>query len=196
MRPIVLAFLFAILAVPAAFAQSAGYRIQPGDTLSVTVLEDETLNRQLLVLPDGRVSMPLAGSINAGGRTVDSVESAIADKLASNFAVRPSVFVSVAGLAQPYSETFPIYVLGQVANPGQVEVLPGTTLLQAIALSGGLDRFAATKRIQLRRTDSATGQERLYLFNYNAVERGGAIQSMITLREGDVILVPERHLFE
>jgi polysaccharide biosynthesis/export protein len=196
MRPIVLAFLFAILAVPAAFAQSAGYRIQPGDTLSVTVLEDETLNRQLLVLPDGRISMPLAGSISAGGRSVDSVESAIADKLASNFAVRPSVFVSVAGLAQPYSETFPIYVLGQVTNPGQVEVLPGTTLLQAIAMSGGLDRFAATKRIQLRRTDSATGQERLYLFNYNAVERGGAVQSMITLREGDVILVPERHLFE
>ena len=93
-------------------------------------------------------------------------------------------------------ETFPIYVLGQVGNPGQVEVLPGTTLLQAIALGGGLDRFAATKRIQLRRTDASTGQERLYLFNYNAVERGGAIQSMITLREGDVILVPERHLFE
>ena len=93
-------------------------------------------------------------------------------------------------------ETFPIYVLGQVNNPGLVEVLPGTTLLQAIALGGGLDRFAATKRIQLRRTDASTGKERLYLFNYNAVERGGAIQSMITLREGDVVLVPERHLFE
>ena len=75
-------------------------------------------------------------------------------------------------------------------------MLPGTTLLQAIALGGGLDRFAATKRIQLRRTDASTGQERLYLFNYNAVERGGAVQSMITLREGDVIIVPERHLFE
>jgi polysaccharide biosynthesis/export protein len=196
MRPIVLAFLFAILAVPAAFAQSAGYRIQPGDTLAVTVLEDDTLNRQLLVLPDGRVSMPLAGSVSAAGRTVDAVETNIADKLASNFAVRPSVFVSVVGLSQPITETFPIYVLGQVTNPGQVEVLPGTTLLQAIAMSGGLDRFAATKRIQLRRTDASTGKERLYLFNYNAVERGGAIESMITLREGDVVLVPERHLFE
>ena len=68
-------------------------------------------------------------------------------------------------------------------------------MLQAIALAGGLDRFAATKRIQLRRSDS-TGQERLYLFNFKAVERGGAIQSMITLREGDVIIVPERRLFE
>ena len=196
MRSIVLAFLCMLLAVPMAFAQSAGYRIQPGDSLAITVLEDDTLNRQVLVLPDGRISVPLAGSLTAAGRTVDAVENAIADKLASNFAVRPSVFVSVANLATPFTGTFPIYVVGQVNNPGEVQVQPGTTLLQAIALGGGLDRFAATKRIQLRRTDASTGQERLYLFNYNAVERGGAIQSMITLREGDVIIVPERHLFE
>ena len=64
-----------------------------------------------------------------------------------------------------------------------------------VAYGSDGDRFAATKRIQLRRSDS-TGQERLYIFNYKAVERGGAIQSMITLREGDVIIVPERRLFE
>ena len=195
MRSIVLALLFALLA-PAAFAQSAGYRIQPGDTLAVTVLEDETLNRQVLVLPDGSVSVPLAGNVAAAGRSVGSVESTIADRLASNFAVRPSVFVSVVGLAEEIVDTFPIYVLGQVGAPGLVEVEPGTTLLQAIALSGGLDPFAAAKRIQLRRSDPSTGQERLYLFNYRAVERGGSIESMITLREGDVILVPERRLFE
>ena len=74
MRPTVLAILFAMLAAPAAFAQSAGYRIQPGDSLAVTVLEDDTLNRQLLVLPDGRISVPLAGSVTAGGRTVEQVE--------------------------------------------------------------------------------------------------------------------------
>jgi polysaccharide biosynthesis/export protein len=195
MRSIVLALLFALLA-PAAFAQSAGYRIQPGDTLAVTVLEDETLNRQVLVLPDGSVQVPLAGSVQAAGRSVGAVEGTIADRLASNFAVRPSVFVSVVGLAEEIADTFPIYVLGQVGAPGLVEVEPGTTLLQSIALAGGLDRFAAARRIQLRRSDPSTGQERLYLFNYRAVERGGSIESMITLREGDVILVPERRLFE
>jgi polysaccharide export outer membrane protein len=92
--------------------------------------------------------------------------------------------------------TFPIYVLGQVEKPGQVDVLPGTTLLQAVALAGGLDRFAATKRIQLRRSDPQTGQQRLFLFNYKAVEAGDPITAMITMREGDVIIVPERHLFE
>jgi polysaccharide biosynthesis/export protein len=195
MRNLLLATLLALLAAPVAYAQSAGYRIQPGDQLAITVLEDETLNRNTLVLPDGSISVPLAGSINASGRSVDAVESAIADRLASNFAVRPSVFVSVTSVSDT-GLTFPIYVVGQVGEPGQREVEAGTTLLQAIALAGGLDRFAATKRIQLRRSDPSTGQERLYIFNYNAVERGGAIQSMITMREGDVIVVPERHLFE
>ncbi len=204
MRRIVRAMLAAVVAAPLALAplapqpahaQSASYRIQPGDQLAITVLEDDTLNRQVLVLPDGRISVPLAGSVRASGQTVESVEKAIADRLASNFAVRPSVFVSVTGVIEE-EETFPIYVLGQVGAPGRVEVEVGTTLLQAIALSGGLDRFAATKRIQLRRTDSSTGQERLYLFNFKAVERGAAIQSMITLREGDVLIVPERNLFE
>ena len=195
MRNFLLAALLALLAAPLAYAQSAGYRIQPGDQLAITVLEDETLNRTTLVLPDGSISVPLAGSINASGRSVDAVESAIADRLASNFAVRPSVFVSVTSVSDT-GLTFPIYVVGQVGDPGMREVEAGTTLLLAIALAGGLDRFAATKRIQLRRTDPATGQERLYIFNYKAVERGGAIQSMITMREGDVIVVPERHLFE
>jgi polysaccharide export outer membrane protein len=194
MRQILLAALAMLLAAPLAWAQSAGYRIQPGDTLGITVLEDETLNQQSLVTPDGRISVPLAGTVQAAGRTVESIESTIADRLASNFAVRPNVFVSVVTVLNP-DDTFPIYVIGQVGSPGLVEVLPGTTLLQAVALAGGLDRFAATKRIQLRRADS-TGQQRLYLFNFKAVERGGAIQSMIALREGDVIIVPERRLFE
>jgi len=194
MRRTLLAALAMLLAAPMAIAQSADYRIQPGDQLAITVLEDDTLNRELLVLPDGTISVPLAGTVRAGGRSVETVESAIADRLASNFAVRPSVFVSVIEIDETYG-TFPIYVMGQVTTPGMVEVEPGTTMLQAIALAGGLDRFAATKRIQLRRTDSS-GRERLFLFNFKAVERGGSIESMITLREGDVILVPERRLFE
>ena len=195
MKNVVIAALAWLLAAPMALAQASGYTIQPGDVLAVTVLEDETLNRETLVLPDGRISVPLAGSIRAGGQTVESVERAIADRLASNFAVRPNVFVSVVTVDED-GQTFPIFVLGRVGEPGAVEVEPGTTLLQAVALAGGFDRFAATKRIQLRRRDPQTGQEQLYLFNYNAVERGAAIQSMITMREGDVILVPERRLFE
>lgn len=195
MKRILLAFMVMLFSAPLAVAQSAGYQVQRGDTLAITVLEDETLNRQVLVLPDGRISVPLAGSIQAAGRTVEQIEGTVADRLASNFAVRPNVFVSVTGVDET-DETFNIYVLGRVGAPGVREVEVGTNLLQAVSLAGGFDRFAATRRIQLRRMDPATGQERLFVFNYNAVERGGAINSMITLREGDVIIVPERRLFE
>ena len=195
MRPIVLTFLMMLLAAPAALAQVATYRIQPGDQLQITVLEDETLNRDLLVTPDGQISVPLAGTIRVGGQSIDAVERTIADRLTSNFAVRPNVFVALTSVDEE-SSLYDIFVLGQVATPGIVKVESGTTLLQALALAGGPARFAATKRIQLRRTDPATGQEKLYLFNYKSVERGGQISSMIALREGDVIIVPERHLFE
>ena len=117
MKQILIAILVTVLTAPLALAQSAGYRIQPGDVLAITVLEDETLNRQTLVLPDGRVSVPLAGSVRAAGNTVETVERTIADRLASNFAVRPSVFVSVISIDEE-DETFPIYVLGQVQAPG------------------------------------------------------------------------------
>ena len=197
MKRTLLAALLALVApfaLQPALAQSAGYRIQPGAQLAITVLEDDTLNRTALVLPDGQISVPLAGSIRASGQSVESVEKVIADRLASNFAVRPNVFVSVTTVNED-GLTFPIYVLGRVSEPGVREVETGTNLLQAVALAGGLDRFAATKRIQLRRR-GADGREQIFVFNYKAVERGAAIESMITMREGDVILVPERRLFE
>ena len=85
------------LAGPAA-AQS-DYRIQPGDRLQVEVLEDPDLNRTVLVLPDGSISFPLAGSIRVSGRSVDAVSRTLAAELASDFAVEPTVLVSVAALA-------------------------------------------------------------------------------------------------
>jgi polysaccharide export outer membrane protein len=187
---------------PAAWAQSS-YRVQPGDLLDVTVLEDDALNRQVLVGPDGRISLPLAGTVAAGGQTLEAVENTIADQLASNFAARPSVFVALAALAPPpeAAEVLPgdlmsVYVMGQVLNPGAFEVEPGLNVLQAISLAGGMDRFAATKRVQIRRTDPRTGQERLFLFNFRDVERGGSIQNTLFMQDGDVIIVPERRLFE
>ena len=92
------ALLFMVGLTGAAMAQS-DYRIQPGDTLQVEVLEDSNLNRNVLVLPDGSISFPLAGSVKAGGRTVDTVARRLASEMASNFAVEPTVLVSVAALA-------------------------------------------------------------------------------------------------
>ncbi|MEP4037555.1 SLBB domain-containing protein, partial [Pseudophaeobacter sp.] len=84
--------------------------------------------------------------------------------------------------------------VGEVNNSGIVQIKPGTTLLQAVAISGGVTRFAAIKRIQLRRTGT-DGVQRVTILNYKALANG-AVTNDIALRDGDVILVPERRLFE
>ena len=187
------------LAGPAA-AQSS-YRISPGDTLQVEVLEDPSLSRQTLVLPDGSVTFPLAGTLQASGRSLADFQSALASALAPNFAAEPTVFVSIAQLSPPtaqlptVADTIDVYALGEFTQPGRFDVEPGTSLLQFIAATGGLTRFAATKRLQLRRRD-ASGREFVYQFNFRAVEQGGRIQGQLILQPGDVILAPERRLFE
>lgn len=177
------------------------YRARAGDTLTVEVLEDASLNRSVVVLPDGRFSFPFAGTLTAAGRTVDQIEASIRSAISSNFAVPPTVFVSVQpGERQvqsgPSTRTIDVYFLGEVNTPGLQEVEQGTTFLQAIAQAGGLTRFAATKRIQLRSSDPATGQPVVRDFNYKAISDGAALLNDPRLRDGDVILVPERRLFE
>ena len=195
-------FVFAQTLAVTAWAQS-NYQIKPGDVIRIEVLEDASLNRDSLVLPDGRVTVPLAGTISVGGRSVDEVRSEVASKLSSNFANEPTVFVSLQqlGEAKPSLggpaaiKTIPIYFLGEVAAPGVVEVRRGTTLLQALAQAGGFSRFAATKRVQLRRT-SEDGRQAVYTFNYNDVLAGRNSIGATKLASGDVIVVPPRKLFE
>jgi len=184
-----------------ALAQDSTYKIQPGDTLQMDVLEDGTLSRGLLVLPDGTVSVPSGGVVRAAGLGVAEVQTAVTAALAPNFAKPPTVSLSVGALnpAPPAvaGGTGPgtsVFVMGEVAKPGRAAVTTGTTLLQFLAETGGMTPFAATKRIQLRRTD-ASGQEKVYLFNYAAIMAGGAAPN-ITLKRGDVIIVPTRRLFE
>jgi polysaccharide biosynthesis/export protein len=187
-----------------AFAADAlaqqGYQIQRGDVLRVEVLEDSSLNRDVPVLPDGRIAFPLVGTLSVAGRTIDQVNAELSQALAPNFAVPPSVFVSVAGLRAPGvaapERTITVFVMGEVGSPGPREIRPGTTILQFLSQTGGLTRFAATRRIQLRRTDPSSGRETVYKIDYRALERGGALAQPVVLSEGDIILVPERRLFE
>lgn len=204
MKYLLTALLGLILAVTTASAQS-DYRIRSGDTISIEVLEDAQLNRQLLVLPGGTVDFPFAGTIQAGGRTATQVREAIKAAISSQFASEPTVFVTVsalrptvpAGPATPVEPaTIDIFFTGEVANPGTRAVPPGTTFLQAMAFGGALSNFAATKRVQLRRTNPASGQQTTTIINYKALTRGASLSREIYMQDGDVILIPERRLFE
>lgn len=195
--------MFAALAVLPFLALSGAaqdYRLRSGDVVQIEVLEDSGLNRSAIVLPDGQISVPMAGSVRAAGRSLAQVQADLSARLAPNFASPPTVYVTLSSLAEraPATAAAPrridVFILGAAATPGRIEVAPGTTLLQAIAQAGGLSPFAAKKRIQLRRVDRS-GTERVYAIDYDAIERGLAGGSM-KLADGDVIVVPQRRLFE
>lgn len=185
-------------------ANAQGYGVRNGDILRIEVLEDPSLNRSVLVAPDGRITIPMAGSLRARGRTVGAIQRNLVTRLTSNFALPPNVYVSVEKLGEraarsnsaALAPTIDIYLVGEAAKPGKLSVSSGTTLLQLFAQMGGFSKFAATKRIQLRRTDPQTKAQTVYKFNYKAIEKNASNSGNTELQDGDVIIIPQRRLFE
>ena len=177
------------------------YRLQPGDTILISVLEDPELDREVLILPDGRISLPVAGSLVAAGRTPVELQAAIRARLRSNFVKPPSVTVGVSSLApedEDDANLNEVFVLGEVASPGRYEydAEKPISVIKALSLAGGLGPFAARGRIQVREAEGQT--ERMRLFDYDSAEEGllNTIRDLDPLQDGAVILVPERGLFE
>ncbi len=189
---------FALSAI-AGVAQAQGYTIRSGDLLRVEVLEDSTINREVLVAPDGRISVPLAGNVRVSGASIPEAQRRLTQRLADNFATPPTVVVSLLELRAPPPpapdpDPLSVYVIGEVNKPGVIAAEHGTTLLQSLSLAGGLTDFAAVKRIQLRRVEN--GQEKVYNLNYQRILDGQSNIGLSKVRAGDVIVVPARRLFE
>ena len=182
-------------------AMADSYRLRPGDLLDVSVWQDPKLNRQIVVGPDGSVAFPLAGRFKAGGLTTEAVEGQLKSRLQKQYTADLDVTVSFVQSqkrdAKPLAKDaeWTIYVTGEVNKPGAF-VVPkrAPTILQAIALSGGLGPFAAERRIHVYR--KANGKEGVYSFDYHEYSKGVGMDHDITLRNGDVVVVPERGLFE
>jgi polysaccharide biosynthesis/export protein len=188
---LLIALFIAGLCITHASAQT----LRSGDSLSITVLQDPKLDRTVLVDPKGEIALPLAGHIRARGLTPEAVENILRARLKDNYKDgRVDVTVALAGTAPreaPEDDLKPrVFLTGEVLRPGSYVVRQRTTLMQAIALAGGLSPFAAKARIQVRRR--APGGEEVFPFNYRAYEAGGDIEGNIYLRTGDVILIPER----
>ncbi len=195
MKRLLIWLIFGLIAATGVQAQTR-YDIRAGDTLQIEVLEDSSLNRNALVLPDGTFSFPYLGAVHAAGKTVDQVRRILVDGLAPNFAAPPNVYISIGSLAPPppaNAHKMTVYAMGEVAKTGPAEVDPGTTLLQLLAQSGGFTKFAATKRVELHRVNPATGAEQVFKFN---LRNGAGTAGATKLQPGDVIVVPQRRLFE
>ncbi|WP_249144723.1 polysaccharide biosynthesis/export family protein [Bradyrhizobium lablabi] len=183
------------LGISAASAQA----LKVGDSLSISVLQDPKLDRNVTVDPSGEIAFPLAGHIRARGLTPQAIENILRQKLKGNYKdenLDITVAVVAAPKEIPEEDLKPkIFVTGEVIRPGSYVVRQPTTLMQAIALAGGIGPFAAKKKIQVRRR-APGGDETIFMFNYSAYEAGLDLEGNIKLRAGDVILVPERGLFD
>ena len=190
---VLLALVFASIFGCGAGAQTT--TLQQGDSISVTVLQDPKLDRQKMVGPNGMISFPLVGSIKAAGKTPAEVENILRSRLRDKYAEGVDVNVSLLGFAPEKTETRPrIYVTGEVKAPGAYPVQIKTDIVQAISLAGGLGLFAAKHRIQIRR--KVHWVDELIPFDYAAYEAGLLANENIYLRPGDIVIVPERGLFE
>ncbi len=204
LRPALGAFIAAFLTVSASAQSGEVYRLVPGDVMEVTVLEDPDLGRQVLVRPDGRISMPLAGTLMAEGRTPEQVQATIRARLARNFVEPPTVNVAVVSVREGAADEAEeivmndVYVLGEVGRPGrfEYEMDEPVTVLQALTLAGGVGPFAAVTRIQVR--EVVDGVETVRLFNYEAVEDGANVNPAYfeALADGAILIVPERGFLE
>jgi polysaccharide export outer membrane protein len=174
---------------PAAAAEGATkphddtFVIGNDDVLAINVWKEPDISRSIPVRSDGKISLPLAGEIQAAGQTPLKLEGDIARKL-QNYISEPEVTVMVQ---QINSEKFNI--LGQVARPGSYPLTNSATVLDAIALAGGFRDFAKQKSIYILRQKSPGGQSRMS-FNYKDVIKGRNPEQNIKLEPRDTIVVP------
>jgi len=153
------------------------------DVLSINVWKEPDVSRSIPVRSDGKISLPLAGEIQAAGRTPLGLEREIASKL-QNYISEPEVTVMVQ---QINSQKFNI--LGMVTKPGSFPLTNSATVLDAIAVAGGFRDFAKKKSIYVLRQNPDGSQSRIP-FNYKEVLKGQNPAQNIKLQPRDTIVVP------
>lgn len=194
-------WLSAVMALPA-FAQAAeavpegerpgveavmnmasdGYRIGPGDVLSISVWKNADLTKVVQVLPDGKISFPLIGEITADEMTVAQLTKTLKEKIAP-FSPEPEIAVEVQQV-----NSLMVYVIGRANHSGRFVLNGNISVLQALAMAGGLTPFAKRADIKVFRVEKEG--TKVYPFDYDAVTEGDGLAQNIQLKRGDIIVVP------
>ena len=163
-------------------ADAFAYRINEGDVLELSVWKEDGLTREVTVSPDGTISFPLVGLLNARRKTVDQIQEELKRKIAA-YIPEPSVTVTLKA-----AQGSLIYVIGKVNRPGQFPLTGPTSVLQALSMAGGTPPFADYDDIKIIRNDG--GRENAIKFSYGDIEDGENLDSNVTLKSGDVVVVP------
>jgi polysaccharide export outer membrane protein len=163
-------------------ADLPAYHLQPGDIMTVSVWKETELQSDVLIRPDGGFSFPLAGDVEAVGKTVEEVRGVLVDRL-KRFIPNPVVTVAVKQIGGNR-----IYVVGRVNHAGDFPLSSPLDVMQAIALAGGATPFAAINDIVILRRQN--GQQQAIHFHYSDVARGRDLSQNVLLQGGDTVVVP------
>lgn len=158
------------------------YLIGPTDVLLINFWHEKELTSEVVVRPDGKISLPLLNEIHAAGLTPEQLRANI-EQVALRLMQKPIVTVVVKQVNNNR-----VFITGQVLHPGPITLAGPTTVVQAIAMAGGLTEFADRKNILITRIER--GQQRMFRFNYADVLKGRNVEQNIVLKPGDTILVP------
>jgi polysaccharide export outer membrane protein len=176
---------------PSSEMEMEAYEIGVGDTITVHVWRNPELNQSIVVRPDGFISMPLMGDVEANGKRPEELAAEVGTAL-SEYIRTPEVSVMVTS---PASKEFRnrLRITGQVASPQSVAFQPGMTVLDLVLMAGGVTDFAADGRAVLHR--QVDGEYKSYGLNLGAIFTEGDMQTNHALQAGDVISVPRKQLF-
>ena len=169
-------------AAPGAASVPAGYVIGPEDVLTIVFWRDKDMSADVVVRPDGKVSLPLLNDIDAAGLTPDQLREELV-KRAATYMQDPNVSVVVKEI-----HSRKVFITGNVAKPGSFPLAGEMNVMQLIALAGGLQEYADSKSIVVMRTEN--GRQVAHRFNYKEVVRQKHVEQNIQLRPGDTVIVP------
>jgi polysaccharide export outer membrane protein len=193
---VILAWLLSLLAGSSAVAGAAeaprtvdhsgtsheAYQLQPGDVLEVSVWKETDLQREVLIRPDGSFTFPLAGEVDARGKSADNVRSILVERL-QKYVPTPVVTVAVKQTGGNR-----VYVVGKVVHAGDFPLSNSLDVMQAISLAGGTTPYAAVNDIVILRRQN--GRQQAFTFHYSDVARGRNLSQNIQLESGDTVVVP------
>jgi polysaccharide biosynthesis/export protein len=160
----------------------ADYVIGPDDVLQVVFWREKEMSAEVVVRPDGQITLPLINDVHAAGLTPEELRVRVAEE-ASRFVADPTVAVVVKTI-----NSRRVFITGQVANPGVYSITSPLTVVQLITIAGGVLEYAKEKEIRVMRVEN--GRTVAYRFNYRDVSRGRNLRQNIELKPGDTVVVP------
>ena len=163
--------------------QEADYVIGPEDVLEIIVWKNPELSRVVTVRPDGKISLPLIGDVKAAGLTVSYLQMEMTERL-KKYQKIPQVSIIVLEI-----NSYSIFVMGEVSNPGKYQLRSHVTLLQAITMAGGFTLYASKNKIRVLRSLDEGGKQKVFKVRYKDIINGNS-QKNILLKSGDTVIIP------